>query len=205
AKIGKKVKILLASSGMVYGDCPKPAKETDKIKPIGDYAQSKAQMEKEALKFKNTNLQIVITRAFNHTGPGQKLGFVVPDFANQIAQIEKGKLSPKMKVGDLSAKRNFLDVRDVVSAYQLIMEKSKSSLYNIATAKPYSIEQILKILLSFSKVKIDVQIDKSKLRPSDVQKSTGSIAKIKKELGWQPKIPLETTLKKTLNFWRKIN
>jgi len=202
-KLGKGVRILLASSGMVYGNCHKAALETDPIKPIGDYAESKAQMEKRALNFKDKNLDSVIARAFNHTGPGQKLGFVVPDFACQIARIEKSKLATTMKVGDLTAKRDFLDVREVVLAYKKIMEKGKLSLYNIATAKPHSIEQILKILLSFSKVKIDIQIDKSKLRPSDVQKSTGSIAKIKKELGWQPKIPLAKTLKDTMNFWRK--
>jgi len=204
AQTGKKVKILLISSLYVYGTVPVPAKETNPLDPHGVYAQSKAEMEKLAQKYGSNRLQIVIVRPANHTGPGQRLGFVIPDFAYQIAQIEAKGQKPVLKVGNLSPRRDFLDVRDVVSAYHLLMKKGPSGeVYNIATGHPYTIEEILNKLLALAKVKIKIVSDKSKLRKVDLPLSSGNPTKIKK-IGWQQKIGLDQTLKDVLNYFRGI-
>lgn len=203
--LNKRVKILLASTGYVYGSNEDkiPFKETDPVSPIGFYAQSKLEMENEARKYLNSNLEIIITRAFNHTGPRQSLQFVIPSFAFQIANCEKSKQS-EILVGNLEAVRDFSDVRDVVRAYDLILEKGKSGeIYNIATGRGWSIQEVLNKLLTFSKKKISIRKDPKRMRQSEIKISIGSFEKIKRITGWQPTIKLETTLKDTLNYWRE--
>ena len=203
AQTGKKVRIVLISSLYVYGIIPLPAREKNPLDPQGAYGQSKAQMERVGEKFMGSNLEIVIARPANHTGAGQKLGFVVPDFASQIVAIEKKKQKPVLRVGNLTAQRDFLDVRDVVGAYYLLMKKGQpGEAYNISTGKPYSIEEILNRLLKLSWVKIKIALDKKKFRPVDLPLSSGNPSKIKK-LGWHAKIPLDRTLKDVLDYWRK--
>lgn len=204
ASLAKPVKILLASSAYVYGPGQRgPISETAKLSPSGDYAQSKAEMEELAIEFISQKVQIVISRAFNHTGPGQKEGFVVPDFCKQIAQIEARKAKPVITVGNLRASRDFSDVRDVAEGYKILKAKGRSGeVYNIGSGRGTAISQVLDDLLALAKVKIEVKIDKSKYRQNEISELTADIAKIKK-LGWTPKIPFSQTLSDTLNDWRK--
>lgn len=196
--INKPVRILLASTAYVYGNTPRCA--TEKTKTVGHsfYDKSKIEMEKEALNYLSDNIQIVITRASNHTGPGQKLGFVVPDFSSQIIQTKNGE---EISVGNLDAKRDFFDVRDCVRAYKIVMQKGKSGeIYNIGTGKVISIKEILRMLIKISGKKIKVKLDPARMRPSDIKKNCVNPSKIKK-LGWKPKIKIEKTLKDTYRYF----
>lgn len=196
--IGKPIKILLASTAYVYGNISKCANENSIIDAKSFYDQSKIKMEQEALKYISGNIEIVITRASNHTGPGQKPGFVVPDFCSQIA---KSKTGEEILVGNLAAKRDFFDVRDCVRAYKLVMQDGKSGqIYNIGTGKTVSIKEILEKLIKISGKKLSYKIDPQRMRPSEIKKNCVNSTKIKK-LGWQPKIGLEKTLKDTYRYW----
>jgi len=147
-----------------------------------------------------------VTRSFNHIGPGQSENFVCSDFAKQIAEIEKGLKKPEISVGNLEAYRDFLDVRDVVSAYYHIMNKGKpGQVYNICSGKKIKIRYLLEILLSLSSKKnIALKIDSTKLRPVDNEIIYGDNSKLKKHTGWVSKYSIEEALKDTLDYWRNI-
>ncbi|HKZ21809.1 MAG TPA: GDP-mannose 4,6-dehydratase, partial [candidate division Zixibacteria bacterium] len=147
---------------------------------------------------------VIRTRSFNHAGPRQALGFVIPDFASQVAKIDLNLQEPILKVGDLRAKRDISDVRDIVSGYYLLMKKGKpGEVYNIGSGKIYSLKKVLQHLVSLSSRKIKVEIDKTRLRKIDIPVLQADISKIKKDTGWKAKTPLEKTLQDTYNFWRE--
>jgi len=149
-------------------------------------------------------MDIMSTRSFNHTGPNQAPIFVVPDFCKQVADIEAGKQEPIIKVGNLSAKRDFTDVRDVVRAYCMLMQSGRAGeTYNIGSGKAIEIKNILDMILSYSKMKIVVTKDPSKIRPVDIPLIEADIQKLKSDTGWEPEIPLERTIQETLAVWRK--
>ena len=204
----KKPRILMVGSSDMYGVVkPKdiPITEEKPLLPISPYGSSKAASDLLAYQFfKSYGVQTIRARAFNHTGPRQGMGFVVPDFASQIAKIEAGILPPVMKVGNLSSKRDLSDVRDIVRGYQLLMKKGKlGEAYNICSGKAYSIKNVLKILISLSQKKIRVKTDEKRNRPAEIFVLAGDNSKIKRTTGWKPKISIETTLEDTLNFWRR--
>lgn len=209
-KSKKKVRIILASTGYAYGSTPNDSlylfKETDKVNPMGPYAESKQEMEEKSKKYFNSkNLEIFITRAFNHTGPGQTTAFAVPSFCEQIAKIEKGVLKPTISVGNLEAVRDFADVRDVIKAYVGIMDNGQSGeIYNIASGKGYTIQEVLDKLLTLSDKNIKIEKDLNRMRKSDLVVSIGSYEKLNKLCGWQPEIEIDNTLKDTLDYWRNI-
>lgn len=148
-------------------------------------------------------LDIMMVRAFNHIGPNQTPVFVVADFCKQVADIEKGKQEPVIYVGNLSAKRDFTDVRDVVKAYALLVKGGKrGETYNVGRGHAVAIEDILKEIVSMSDKDIEVKVDEKKLRPVDVPIIEPDIEKIKKEVGWEPVIELRQTLEETLEYWR---
>lgn len=198
-------RVLLAGTGYVYGATSpdRPARETDPLDPIGDYAVSKAAMERMA-EAEFGDVDYVITRGFNHTGPGQGPGFVAPAFARQIALVEAGKQAPTISVGNLDALREMLDVRDVARAYVALLGLTPDAgrVFNVACGQPHSVRHILDILLSFSTATISVETDAARLRPSDNPCSTGDSTRLRTATGWQPVIPLERTLEDTLNWWR---
>jgi len=199
-------KILIVTSAHVYG-IPKqiPIKEDHPLQPNTPYAESRVKQEKLALDYqKKHNLKIIISRSFNHTGPGRQPEFVCSDFAKQIAEIEKNLREPVINVGDISVKRDFTDVRDIVKAYLLAVEKCiPGQIYHICSARFYSIKQILDILLSMTKTKIEIKQDQNKLRKAEIPILIGDNSKFIKQTGWQPEIPMETTLKDILDYWRE--
>jgi len=206
--IKKRPRILIVGSSDMYGVVkPKdiPITEEKPLLPVSPYGSSKAACDLLAYQFfKSYGVQTIRARAFNHTGPRQGMGFVVPDFASQIAKIEARILPPVMKVGHLSSKRDISDVRDIVRGYQLLMKKGKAGeVYNICSGKASSIKNVLKTLLSLSKSKIKVKTDEKKSRPAEIFVLTGDNSKIKRTTGWKPRISIETTLEDTLNFWRR--
>jgi len=146
-----------------------------------------------------------LTRFFNTEGPGRGQDFVTSNFAKQIAEIEKGKREPIIYVGNLEAKRDFSDVRDMVRAYWLAAKKCKfGEPYNVCSEKTRAIKSVLDLLLSLSKVKnIRIKQDPKRMRPSDVPMLLGDCSKFRKATGWKPKIPFEKTMEDLLNYWRE--
>lgn len=206
----KSTKVLIPSSAEVYGDVKKsdiPIDETTPLNPTNPYAVSKLAQDFFARQyFLSYGLYTIIARPFNHTGPGQSPAFVVPSFAKKIAEIEKGKREPILPVGNLETKRDFTDVRDVVKAYVLLIEKgSAGEIYNIGAGKSYKISDILDKLLALSNVKVKVESDPSLFRPKDDKELVCDYSKIKKLTGWEPQITIEETLKDTLDYWRNLS
>jgi GDP-4-dehydro-6-deoxy-D-mannose reductase len=191
--------------GLVYEN-ELPIKETNVLRPLSPYAVSKVGQDTLACQyFYSYGLKTVVTRAFNHEGPRRGEQFVTSDFAKQIAKIEKGKQEPVIFVGNLEAKRDYSDVRDIVEAYWLATEKCKfGEPYNICSEKAWPIQFVLDFLLSKSTNKnISIKQAQEKMRPSDVPVLLGDCTKFKEATGWEPKIPFEKTLEDTLNYWRK--
>lgn len=200
----------IVSSAEVYGYVKPedlPLDELTPLRPASPYAVSKIAQDYLAYQyFITAKIPVIRARPFNHIGPRQSLGFVVSDFAKQIADIEKKKQEPIIKVGNLEAKRDFTDVRDMVNAYVLLLEKGISGeVYNIGSGVSYKISEILNVLIRFSSVKITQVVDEAKLRPSDVVEIVCNNTKIKNTTNWEPTISLEQTLKDTLDYWRNIS
>ena len=199
---------MIISSAEVYGIVKKddlPINEETPFNPSNPYAVSKVACDLLALQYFNSmRLDVVRLRPFNHTGPGQPPDFVVPAFAKKIAEIEKGKLD-KLTVGNLESKRDFTDVRDMVEGYFLISENGLSGdVYNMGSGKSHKISEILDILMSYSTAKIKIEEDKSLMMPSDNPDLVCDNSKIASLIGWKPQIPLEQTLKETLDYWRSV-
>ncbi|MEK4292878.1 GDP-mannose 4,6-dehydratase [Paenibacillus sp. FSL R5-0914] len=199
-----KVKLISIGSSEEYGvGADLPIKETSDTNPMNPYGVSKLAIAKLAMNYSASyGMNIIHARPFNHIGPGQKLGFVTSDFAKQIVDIENGKGEPKIHVGDLSSKRDFTDVRDIVEGYRLLFEKGESTeIYNICSGICTSIEQILTTLVSFSNKNIEVIVDPGKFRPSNVHEYYGSSKKLENLTGWKPKISLDESLLDIYNYW----
>jgi GDP-4-dehydro-6-deoxy-D-mannose reductase len=202
-------KILIVSSADVYGKVEKenlPIDEDTPFHPANPYAVSKIAQDYLALQYYSSyQLHIIRVRPFNHIGPRQAPFFVVPDFAKQIAEIEKNKKEPIMRVGNLEAKRDFTDVRDMVRAYDLILEKGKpGDVYNIGSGISHTIRKVLDTLRSFSTTEITIEQNPELMRPSDTPELVCDPKKMHQRTGWKAEIPFEKTLKDTLDYWRKI-
>lgn len=191
--------------GMVY-DNEVPIKETNPLRPLSPYAVSKVGQDFLGYQyFMSYGMKIVRTRGFNHTGPRRGDVFVCSDFAKQIAYIEKSKKEPVIHVGNLEAKRDFTDVRDMVRAYWMSLEgKCKpGEAYNICSGKCWTIREVLDMLIQLSTVDIRIQQDPSRLRPSDVPILLGDNSRFCDATGWKPEIPFTQTLEDILNYWRQ--
>lgn len=196
-------RFLIISSGTLYN--PKaalPLTEGSPVDPSSPYAVSKIGQEQMALYYQSRGFETLIARPFNHIGPGQGPGFLVPDVAQQLVACEKG-VATEIMVGNLDAQRDYTDVRDIVRAYRLLLDKGKSGeVYNICSGKALSGHQILDGLLASATTKPAVKQDAAKMRPSDTPEIYGSHQKLTADTGWQPEIPTETTLKDVIADWR---
>lgn len=202
-----KPRVLLIGSGEEYGHIQPgetPIEETNLLRPGNIYAATKAcQNMIGSIYSKAYDMELMMVRAFNHIGPGQASLFVVSDFCKQVAEIEKGLREPVMKVGNLAAKRDFTDVRDVVKAYVKLVQMGESGeTYNVGSGNAQAIQDILKLIISRSDTEITVETDPNKLRPVDVPIIEADITKLNQLTGWKPLIPLEQTIQETLDYWR---
>ncbi|MCP4403311.1 MAG: GDP-mannose 4,6-dehydratase [bacterium] len=193
--------------GMVYDD-EVPIKETNPLRPLSPYAVSKVGQDMMGYQYSASyGMKVIRTRGFNHTGPRRGDVFVCSDFAKQVVDIEKKKRPPAIKVGNLEAKRDFTDVRDMVKAYWLSLEGNctPGDVYNIASGTTHTIQSVLDRLLAMTDVNITVEEDPARLRPSDVQILLGDYSKFHAATGWEPTIPFEKTLQDILNYWRVMD
>lgn len=207
-KSGLDCPIQIACSSEEYGKVMEdelPIKETNPLRPLSPYAVSKLAMDYLGYQYNESyQTKIIRTRGFNHTGPRRGDVFAESTFAKQIAEIEKGLAEPIVKVGNLDAVRDYTDVRDMVRAYYLSVQKcDPGEVYNIATGTGWKIKDVLDLLLSMSKVKIQIKEDPDRMRPSDVRVLIGDASKFKKKTGWKAEIPFEKTMEDLLNYWRE--
>lgn len=198
-----KSKFLIISSGTLYDPkAPLPMTETSETIPSSPYAVSKIGQEDMARYYGLRGFDCIIARPFNHIGPGQNPGLLVPDIAQQIVECEKGKRS-EISVGNLDSKRDYTDVRDIVRAYRLLLEKGQSGqTYNICSGKPVSGHDVVSGLLAAADCKAPLKEDPDKMRPSDTPVNYGDSSKLAVATGWQPEIPLEQTLADVIADWR---
>lgn len=202
-------RILVVSTGHCYGHVKRsrqPVSETEPLAPDSPYGVSKAAADLLAGQyFVNHRLEVIRARPFNHTGPGQPASFVCSDFARQCAAIELGLSDPVIRVGNVHARRDFSDVRDIVRAYVLLMRKGKpGEAYNVGSGQAISIRHILSILKSLCSRKIQVIVEDQRLRRGEADILYGSNRKIMHATGWTPRIELETTLKDSYLYWKEI-
>lgn len=198
-----KPRLLIVSSAQIYGNPERtPITEDHPLRPTSPYGESRLAQERLAMDYKK-DLPIVISRSFNHIGPGQQPLFVVSDFAKQLVEIEKGIRPPQLLVGNLEAIRDFTDVRDMVQAYaKAITEAQPGEIYNLCSGVGRRIEDILKTMIQLAGVTVQIKKDPQRMRPSDIPTLIGSHTKFTRDTDWSPKIPFEQTLKDMLNWWR---
>jgi len=191
--------------GLVYDD-ELPIRETNPLRPLSPYAVSKVTQDLMGYQYHQSyGLPIVRTRAFNHEGPRRGDVFVTSNFAKQVAEIEAGKRAPEIQVGNLKARRDYTDVRDIVRGYWRLLEDGVAGdVYNLCSGKAWSIQEVLDYMLQHSRVRgIKVKEDPSRFRPSDVPVLIGDGSKVERAVGWKPEIPFDRTLADTLEYWRK--
>lgn len=203
-----KPRVLLIGSGEEYGHVRQeeiPITEDNVLRPGNIYAATKACQNMLGKIYSQAyGMNVMMVRAFNHVGPNQAPMFVVADFCKQVAEIECGLKEPVMKVGNLSAKRDFSDVRDVVRAYVMLIENGcAGETYNVGSGKAVAIQEILDMILKLSSTAITVEVDPARMRPVDVPIIEADIEKLEECTGWKREIPLERTIEETLDYWRK--
>jgi GDP-4-dehydro-6-deoxy-D-mannose reductase len=202
-------RFLAAGSSEEYGlvlDNELPIRETNPLRPLSPYAVSKVTQDMMAYQyFKSYGLPIIRTRAFNHEGPRRGDVFVTSNFARQVAEIEAGLREPVVYVGDLTPRRDYSDVRDIVRGYWLLLERGEpGEVYNLCSGRSWSIQAVLDFVLNLSTVKgITVKTDPARLRPSDVMILEGDPGKVHEATGWKVEIPFEQTLTELLDYWRQ--
>lgn len=203
--VAPKARLLLVGSGHVYGAAEPgapPFDENAPLRPDSLYAWSKAAADLLGRVYAEQGLDVVRVRPFNHTGRGRPDQFVESSFARQVAEIEAGLRPPRIEVGNLEAVRDFLDVEDVVDAYARLLDPSvPADVYNVASGKGTSIQQILDTLLAESTIRAEVAIDPERWRPANT--SVGSAQRIEKATGWAPTVPFRETLRRLLDGWRE--
>ncbi len=202
------VKVLTIGSSEEYGLAAKQGealKEDAFCLPQNPYSSSKLAMGQIVLQLaRRDSLNVIHVRPFNHFEPGQQNGYVMSDFTSQVARIEKGLIEPVIRVGDLSTKRDFTAVGDVVRAYAMLLEgNSDSGVYNICSGIPREIRSILDFMISKAKVEVQVEVDAERFRPSEVPVFIGSADKIMNITGWQPEINFEEAIIETMDWWRE--
>lgn len=197
-----KSKVLIVGSADVYGKPQRiPINETEVTQETSPYSKSRIAQEKLVEEFKD--LFIVVSRSFNHTGPGQSETFVLPDFVKQVVEIEKGMKDTVISTGNLNVIRDFSDVRDVVLAYYLLLQKGKKGeIYNVGSGKGYDLGELLSEIIAFSDMKIVVKQDPSKIRPIEIPQLVADISKIVEHTGWKPSYSIDRTLRDLLDYWR---
>ncbi len=208
ARINPDCRVLVIGSSEEYGlISPEdlPIGEDTPLRPLSAYAISKVAQDLLGLQYHLThNLHVVRVRPFNHIGPRQRIGFVAPDIASQIAAAEFGQSPPILEVGNLAARRDFSDVRDVVRAYVLLITSGEpGQVYNVGSGEAHAIQELLESLLALSRIPIEVRQDPERMRPSEVPEIVCDATRIRERTGWETTIPFAQSLQDILDYWRE--
>jgi GDP-4-dehydro-6-deoxy-D-mannose reductase len=209
ARWGGEPRVLAVSSGLVYGDPDPPVPRCDErlpLRPASPYAASKAAADLAGYQYtRHPGLAVVRVRPFNHTGPRQSPQYAVPNFARQIAAIERGRQPPVLETGDLRPRRDLTDVRDMVTAYRLLMERGRvGEVYNAGRGEAHSMQEVLDRLLAGSQARVEVRSKAQELRPVDTAVACADSTKLRHETGWGPAYSLDQTLTDILDYWRSV-
>jgi GDP-4-dehydro-6-deoxy-D-mannose reductase len=205
---GGRPRVLAVGSGLVYGDPERPDQAHDEqspLRPASPYASSKAAADLVGYQVtRSPGLDVVRARPFNHIGPRQSPQFATAHFARQIAAIEQGRQPPLLETGDLSPRRDLTDVRDMVRAYQLLMERGRSGeAYNAGSGEAYPMRLVLDQLLALARLPVEVRQRAELVRPSETSVIRADAGKVRREIGWAPRYTLAQTLADILEYWRQ--
>jgi GDP-4-dehydro-6-deoxy-D-mannose reductase len=199
-------RLLFVSSSEVYGfinGADLPVDELRIMRPLNPYAFSKIASEALChLWSQNEKFKIIISRPFNHIGPGQSERFAIADFGRQIAMIKLGLAPPVIRVGDIDTTRDFTDVRDIVSAYEMLLDLGQNGeIYNVCSGRERSIRSLIERMCQLVGVNVEIEIDSERFRPSKQRRMRGSNEKIIKATGWSITYPMDQTLITILDDW----
>jgi GDP-4-dehydro-6-deoxy-D-mannose reductase len=199
-------RMLVTGSAHVYAPSMAPLTEDDPLAPSSPYALSKLAQEQLARRAAaEDGVEIIVTRSFNHTGARQTASFVGPGIARQISLIERGRQEPVIRVGNLDAVRDIMDVRDTVRAYAaLIGAGVPGAVYNVASGVGRSIREILDALIQRADVPVRIEPDPGRMRPSDIPILVGDTTRLREATGWTPQIPFGQTIDDLLDYWRGV-
>jgi len=202
---GAKPRVLITSTAFVYAPQPRAITEQDVVRPNSPYGTSKLAQEMIAKRaWEDDGIPALIARSFNHVGPRQSPAFVASSIAKQIAEIEAGKRSPALLMGNMESKRDMMDVRDTVRAYQSMMASAKPGIpYNVCSGVPMPISELVELMRSKARVPIAIEQDPARLRPSDTPVVLGDHSRLTADTGWTPQIPFDRTADDLLAYWRQ--
>jgi GDP-4-dehydro-6-deoxy-D-mannose reductase len=199
--LGLDIPVMVTGSALVYRPSNEAITEDSVLAPASPYGVSKLAQEMVALRA--TWCRVFVARPFNHAGPRQSDAYVTSSFARQIAEIEAGLREPVLHVGNLDSRRDISDVRDTVRAYELILERGTPGRpYNVCCGQAYRISDLIEILLRIARIRIRIQTDPDRLRPSDTPVVLGDFGRLERDTGWRPSVPIEQTLADLLDHWR---
>lgn len=210
AETGFKGRFLFVSTGDAYGRVPAkdlPIVEALPLRPLNPYAVSKAAAEALCFQWSQTApFEVIMARPFNHIGAGQASTFAISDFARQIAEVASGKREPVLRVGNIDVTRDFTDVRDVVRAYELLLECGQNGeIYNVCSGAERTVRSLVERLLSIAGVHAEIVNDPTRFRPSDQPRVCGSNKKLVDHTGWQPTLSIDETLSNLYRYWENKN
>ncbi len=207
-RLAPQVTVFNVSTGEVYGSTflKGPASETSPVSPQTIYARSKAAAEAIFDDVLPRETRLVTVRPLNHTGAGQDERFVLPSFAAQIARIEAGLERPKLRVGNVDVERDFLDVRDVIDAYLLILARAelltRRAVFNVASGQPRRVADLLDVMVHASTLPVEVEVDPTWFRPAEIPRVVGDAAALRRSFGWMPKRSVDELVAELLTYWR---
>jgi GDP-4-dehydro-6-deoxy-D-mannose reductase len=206
-RLRQEPRVLVVGSGEGYGLVKPeelPIGEDTPLRPLNGYAVSKVAQELLGLQYQRAyGLPVVVVRPFNHIGPRQRLGFVAPDFARQVAEAEAGLREPAVTVGNLDVRRDFSDVRDIVRAHRLAVAQGEpGQVYNLGSERSYSIRELLDALIAISSVTLQVRQDPARVRQADVPLMVSDCLRFRQRTGWTARIPFRQSVRDVLDYWR---
>lgn len=207
AESGFKGRFLFVGTGDAYGLVPadsQPIREVQPLRPRNPYAVSKVAAEVLCYQWSQTGpFEVVMARPFNHIGAGQASTFAISDFARQIAEISTGLRKPTLEVGNVDVTRDFSDVKDVLKAYGLLLDKGHNGeVYNVCSGVERSVRSLLERLLELAGVEAEIKNDPVRFRPSDQLRVCGDHSKLSEHTGWQPEVPMDETLLNLYRYWK---